>query len=194
MQIANFTNDPILLKQNIIATIDAEAYVMGEAPMTASFEYPLGDTAHSYTFEGEVGPMALEHLNPLLVPSSQVRVNSGQAQKCTFIVTANKRSSWGWMRLWYTDLNVSVVNEKLTDFEPTLVRKIWGTFFANTVVLSHNPRRNYLRVGRIDYETDPQRGFTYHWTKALESGLKSSVGLTNKEEKDRKFGLKRLTP
>ncbi|MEL7342068.1 MAG: hypothetical protein AAGM67_16420, partial [Bacteroidota bacterium] len=74
---------------------------------------------------------------------------------------------------------------------PTLIRRFWVSFFANTLVRSHNPQKRFLRIGSIEYTPETERSFVSNWVQALLSGVKSSVGVSNKKEKDKDLGSNR---
>jgi len=80
---------------------------------------------------------------------------------------------------------VEMINEKGV-FEPQVERRGLLSILANLfVVKTSNPGRKYLRVGRISYKHEQNKGFIAHWVNAVTEGLKSSVGIEGKEEKDK---------
>jgi hypothetical protein len=60
------------------------------------------------------------------------------------------------------------------------------SFLANTFVINNkNPNGKNLRIGEIDEERDPTKSiFNYLW-KSLLSGIKPSLGINEKNKKDK---------
>ncbi|MEL6592785.1 MAG: hypothetical protein AAFQ68_21990, partial [Bacteroidota bacterium] len=173
-------------------SLQLDAKLMGEGLIEAAVDYPLLDSTHAYTMRGSIQAMDLTSLNQLLEPAANLRVNRGEARKLEFNMRGSDRYCRGRMRFWYDDLNVSVFGEKKNQLQPTLIRRFWASFFANTLVRSHNPQKRFLRIGSIEYTPEKERSFVSNWIQALLSGVKSSVGVSNKKEKDKELGSKRL--
>ncbi|MFK7923566.1 MAG: hypothetical protein AB8H47_16500 [Bacteroidia bacterium] len=187
--VTGFTNRPGQLESpNMTMQIDAN--LMGQGLIEAQVVYPLTDSANAFTVRGSVQGLDLTSLNSFLEPAANLKVNRGQAQKLEFNMRGNDRYCRGRMRFWYEDLNVSLFGEKKNQLQPTLIRRFWASFFANTVVRSHNPQKRFLRIGSIEYIPEDDRSFVSNWVQALLTGLKSSVGISNKEEKDKLLGTK----
>ncbi|MEO0468922.1 MAG: hypothetical protein AAF206_04820, partial [Bacteroidota bacterium] len=191
--LTNLTNDSLLTAQRRPLTIDAAADLMGEGHIQARFDIPLGDPNNAYTFSGTMDSMRLTSLNPMIEPQGAFRIKSGIARRAEFRVRTNQFESKGKMRFWYDDFHVTIMDSKLgKDFERRYSRRGFATALANSFVLkSRNPKRRFLRVGRIDYVPEREKMFFGHWVQSLLSGVKSSVGLSSKEEKDKLFGRKR---
>ncbi|MEL7531506.1 MAG: hypothetical protein AAFN10_09375, partial [Bacteroidota bacterium] len=189
--VTGLTNRPALLS-NPNMTMQIDANIMGQGLMEAQVEYPLTDSVNAFTVRGSVQGLDLTSLNPLLEPAANLKVNRGQAQKLEFNMRGNDRYCRGRMRFWYEDLNVSLFGEKKKQLQPTLIRRFWASFFANTVVRSHNPKKRFLRIGSIEYVPEENRSFVSNWVQALLTGVKSSVGISNKKEKDKELGTKWL--
>ena len=197
-QLANITNAPSVLARNPEKemVMKAQATMMDSGQLSALFHFPLLDKDQSYRIEGEMQGWNLAELNPMLVPSASIRVNKGEMEEVRFWVEGNKEISKGKMWMHYHDLNVSVIGQKdgnKGEEEKVIRRRPVASTIANKLVVkSDNPNRRFLRVGKISYEVDPSRGFVHHWVQSVLSGVKSSIGLDDEEEKDKKQGWRRL--
>ncbi|MDX2247108.1 MAG: hypothetical protein SF052_10050 [Bacteroidia bacterium] len=182
----NVTNNPakLLTLPKPEMTLRGEALIKGESKLEMIVHYPLGDTANPYTVEGAAGPMDLTGFNSILEPAAGVRVASGKALGLTFRMRGTTHNARGKMWFEYEDLKVSVVEEKVKDNEETQIsERGFATAMANALVVrSSNPKRRFLRVGKIEYEADPSKVFVAHWLRALMSGVKSSIGIGGKDE------------
>ncbi|MEZ4824796.1 MAG: hypothetical protein R3C61_00665 [Bacteroidia bacterium] len=165
-------------------TLRGQAMIKDEGKLEISMYYPLGDTTNPYTMEGTAGPMDLTTFNSILEPAAGVKVASGRALDMAFRIRGTAHNARGKMWFEYENLKVSVVEEKEKEDEENQVsQRGFATAMANALVVrSRNPKRKFLRVGRIEYEADPSKIFVAHWLRALVSGVKSSIGMEGKDE------------
>lgn len=127
-----------------------------------------------------------------MIPAGRIRIKQGKIKSTKFEVFADKYESRGNMVMRYNDLKVSVLDEKGGETD-AIKRKPLLSAIANTLVVKQdNPNRRFLRYGKIRYEVNPEKGFVNHWVQAVLSGVKSSVGMEEVGEKDKKGGLKFL--
>jgi hypothetical protein len=164
---------------------------MGVGQMEAVLTYWLADSSKKYSIDGLVEDMDLSLFNPTLEPTAAVTVKSGQLNRLRFQLQANVERSRGKMWMEYDDLQVALIEATDRKEAPIKSRKMIS-LLANTLVVRKNPKRRFLRVGRIRYEMDPGKSFIGHWLQAILSGVKSSIGLENKDEKDRSLGWRFL--
>lgn len=186
-KVYNLTNNPRDLAgdKKLGLNLIGQALIKGEGKLEVKLSYPLNDTAGTYTLEGSTGPMDLTSFNSIL-EASGVLVRDGKALEMAFRMRGNSEEVRGRMWLQYQGLKVSVIEEKETRTEKRQIsRKGFVSALANTVVKSRNPRRRWLRVGKIDHEPDPSKVFVSHWIQGLISGVKSSIGMESKEDKDK---------
>ncbi|MEM7372751.1 MAG: hypothetical protein AAF587_29290 [Bacteroidota bacterium] len=164
--------------------LQASANLMGLSKLSTTFTYQLGDSSRRYSYTGVVEKMPLKVLNTILEPSASITVRSGLMDNLRFNGQANDRRSRGRMWMEYRNLNVALIEAPSLLEDSVKKRRVMSAIANTLVVKSRNPRRRF-RVGRIRYEIDKSKIFFSHWIQALLSGIKSSVGLENREEKDK---------
>ncbi|MEM7659652.1 MAG: hypothetical protein AAF399_26300 [Bacteroidota bacterium] len=172
--------------------ISTTAYLMGTSRLETVMTYWMADTTERYEMNGSLGALNLKALNPILEPSASVSIENGQLQNMTFEFVANERLSRGKMRMRYQDLQVTILQAKELETSPNKPKRMITALANGLVVRSNNPKRRFFRVGRIRYELDRSKGFVGHWTQAILSGAKSSVGMEDEDEKDKSQGLRFL--
>ncbi|MEO1449160.1 MAG: hypothetical protein AAFV07_06500, partial [Bacteroidota bacterium] len=179
------------LIKNPLLRIRAKGRLMDTAWFAAEYRYPLGDTS-SYSFSGNMEGMALPSLNPVLESAAAVRVTKGNLEKMRFQGQSNRKRSRGRMWMHYRDLQVAVI-KPVDGIRTKGKKKRFMSAIANSLVVrTNNPKRRFIRVGKIQYQIEPDKSFVGHWIQALLTGVQSSVGLTQKEDKDKSLGLRRL--
>lgn len=176
------TNDSILIANNLIAKMAAQATLMEGGHLKVNFDVPMADTLNSYSYAGVLSPWDLQELNKITEPAAFVSIRSGELQKLLFNVTSNKYEAKGRMRCYYTDLRISVLNRKTGSLKNV------QSFFANSFgVRDNNPTKRFLRIGRIYTEHNPNRSIFNHWFKSVLSGVSSSVSIKGKRDRIRDF-------
>ena len=96
------------------------------------------------------------------------------------------------MRLYYDSLKVVIIDKKRLYDEDTFDQKKMASFLANTFVRGKNPRGGFLRIGKIYYESEENKGIVGHWVRSLVGGIRSSVGLDKKDERERFNVIKKI--
>ena len=176
------SNDTFLLLQNPEMFLHTSAIIMDTALLDMRINIPLTDTSNYHTVEGDVYELPAISLNPIIERTASIRAMDGDIHSVFFRFRADNQISRGKMKMRYNDLKVNLLNPK-----PQKKRglgRLFGSALANTfVVHSDNPKR-FLRVGRIEFEREINKGFIVYWIKSIVDGIKSSVGISKKEEKE----------
>lgn len=175
------TNDSILLANNILAKMQAQATLMETGLLKVNFDVPMADTLDRYAYAGVLHPWDLRELNAITEPAASVSIKSGHLNKAIFQINANKYESKGRMRCYYDDFTISVINRKSGSLKNV------QSFFANSFfVRDRNPMKR-LRVGRINSENDPYRSVFNHWFRAVSDGVSSSISPKGKKDRIKDF-------
>lgn len=192
----NLTNDSLLLSQKVTVGLHANARIMQTGRVVLNFSIPLSDTSNMYSFEGKLSRMNFMEFNPILEQTAFVSATSGTIHQGTFNINTIQRQRKrrleyiykGKMKLRYSNLKLSVIDKKsMFQREDAYDERKMVTIIANTLVNTNNPkgRGRFLRVGKIFYKREPNKGMIGHWVQALVSGMRSSVGLENKDNRER---------
>ena len=176
------SNDSFLLMQNPEMYLHATAMIMDTALLDFRAFIPYTDTSNYHTIEADVFDLPAVSLNPIIERTAAIRAMDGNIHKVYFRFRADNQVSRGKMKMRYNDLKVNLLNPKPQ--KKRGIGRLFGSVFANTfVVHSDNPRR-FLRVGRIEFEREKNKGFLVYWIKSIVDGVKSSIGIGKKEEKE----------
>ncbi|MDN5200137.1 hypothetical protein QQ008_02160 [Fulvivirgaceae bacterium BMA10] len=176
----NVTNDPAQLNKNDRFIMDAQADIMGKGRVKAKLSFSIRDKRNAFEFSGNIGAMNLVEINPMLENVAFVSVKSGLNQNLDFSMNANDNFAVGNMRFTYDDLRVSVIKKKTGNTGGL------ASFFANTFVINNkNPEGKNQRVGDIYFERDKSKSIFNYWWKSLLSGIKPSLGINDRNKKDK---------
>jgi hypothetical protein len=184
--ISNITNDSIMVKSKTVMKVNASMYLMGKGLLNAHLNIPLGEKNDAFTFSATLSKMDLKEINPMVTRLAPAEITSGTINKMVLAgVKADNVKAAGRMAFYYNDLTI-----KMTKKENDIWSKIKTgvlTFAANTYVRNDNPAKNgSFTEGTIYFERDIHKSiFNFLW-KSVYSGIKSTIGINKKEQKELK--------
>lgn len=178
LNIDNTTTDGIL-------ELSATSNLLGHGKLALYAAFPLDENKRSHV-TGSIEDFSLPEINPMLIPSTRIKVASGDMKKLSFKFSYNKTHSDGEVELNYENL-------KLVSFKPDektagdeLEKDNLKTFIMNTFIFRKNMDSDVpddKRTGTIYYQRDEARSVFNFWVKSLLSGVKSAYNLDKIEEK-----------
>ncbi|MEI6884327.1 MAG: hypothetical protein WCO02_07560 [Bacteroidota bacterium] len=177
------TNDSLMLQQSYTMHLDGAAMLMGKGKIKASFAFKVPDKNSRFTLSATVGPMDLREFNQVVTPLAGISITSGKLIKMEIpTIEFNKEKSTGLLKFYYSSLEIKLIKKDTTDWS-SIKSSVLG-WAANTYVSSDNPRANgKFKEGIILWHRDQEKSiFNYLW-KSVFTGLKSTVGINNKEQK-----------
>src|SRR5690606_3446711 len=138
----------------------------------ADFTFDMQDEDESYIYTASLGPVNMQHFNPLLEPLAYVKVRSGKIDTMNWRVEANKYYAIGHMNFHYDKLRISILDREK---DTRGMDKGLASFFANTfIVNTSNPHFLIFREGDIYAERDTHKAIFDHWAQSSLSGIVSS--------------------
>lgn len=180
---SNISNIPSQITLEKPAVINASSMVMDRAKLELTVRLPLLNQNGYHTLEGSVGEGNLQMLNPILVPTGFVRIESGYVRRGRFKAELNKTNANGSLYLLYDDLKVELLS-KGTGGDQSLGKEVLS-FLANKVAIKgSNPSKGEEpRTGSITVTRDPKRSVFSYWKECFNSGFLSSMGLDGMAKK-----------
>ncbi|MBI1185273.1 hypothetical protein GC194_13460 [bacterium] len=172
-----FTNYEPQMDTNTVK-VHVETGLMKNGFVVADLTIPLGDEENTFTFNGSMNGMDMREINPLLISLVRIEISSGQTSRMDFNGTANKFVSYGEVKLIYSDLKVKVLDPDSND-DPTWKEKILQLLANSFIIKSSN--RLFPKTGKIDYIRNEHKSIFNYGAKSLLTGIKTSIGLKNKE-------------
>lgn len=178
--ISNMTNIRQYLKNDPDAHLQIGAKLMGKGEMNVKLDLNILSDKNKFRVEAECGPMSLQLMNPVTEPSMKLSIKEGFNNKLTTYFEADEDTSSGFMKFSYSDLKISVLNDK----DGSMNEDKFISFIANTfAVKSDNPRQGKdLIPVNVKARHDKQRSFVNYCWVSVFSGIKNTFGLKEKEE------------
>lgn len=185
LQLYDLTNQVTDDKIENVMQVNIQGRLMGEGPINIELALPLEGNLHDFKCSGSVGAMRLSPLNDFLEPAINMKLNEGKLNWMTFSFTANDDISNGWMEFLYQDLDVVILKKDRN--------KDWGFIsnLANSMVLGRNPPPGKeLKIVKILYERNKNKGIINYIWKTIQSGLLHTILPIKKYQIDRNKNTK----
>lgn len=175
--ILNVTNDSVSLVKNNHAIANFTAMVMKTSRINVQIDFNLTAKEASFSYNGNVGPMNLQVLNPMARDMGLVEIESGRMQKANFNIQANAKGSHGIVHFYYTDLKLKLLKEGENGMAPK--KKGLLSFLANSLLIKDaNPTKGEpARVANVSFERTPSASFFNLMWKSLFIGMRETAGL-----------------
>ncbi len=189
--IYGITNDSVLVQQGAVMKVSASMYLMGKGLLNAGIDIPLGAKKDAFTFSAMLTNLDLTEINPMLTKLFPAEVTSGKAEKMIMTaVKADDDKAMGKMDFYYKDLQI-----KMNATEQSTWNRIKSgtiSWAANVYVKNENPKNGKFTQGIVYFERDKHKSiFNFLW-KSTFSGIKSTIGINKKEQKElKKAGTKK---
>ena len=150
-------------------TIQLQGRVLNAMNFETNFQFTNPLQSNFFHFSGSTGSFTFESLNPVMVPSSNIKFESGKVHEIVFSGEGNEERTKGELIMRFNDLKSSVLKKKTEERNKTF------SWLANTAVRSENPKNGKLKTAQINFKRVPYKGFGNYMVKTVESGLVNSV-------------------
>ncbi len=150
-------------------TIHLRGKVLNAMNFVTSFKFINPLDSNFFQFSGNTGPFTFESLNPVMIPSTSIKFESGKVHEILFSGEGNEEQTKGELVMRFNNLKSSVLKKNSTK------RKKTFSWLANTAVRTENPKKGKLKTAQINYKRIPYKGFGNYMVKSVESGLINSV-------------------
>lgn len=160
-------------------TLRARTGLYGQGNLTLFGTFPFEKNKRS-SVSGAIKDFNLEKLNPILTPSTQIKIESGQMKELSYNFTYNARESAGEIALNYEGLKLLTFKDEEKTDGYGAEKDNFKTFMMNTFVFKKNMTEDMpeeKRTGTISFVRDETRSIFNFWTKSLVSGIKSAYNL-----------------
>jgi hypothetical protein len=164
--------------------IHLTAGLMGKATLASWLHFETGHPRDTFTMHATIGELDLTTLNPMISKLTNASVKRGIASSTEIVqMQGNNVRTSGSMDFRYQNLAIGLKPDKpgtWNRIEQWLLSSVANLFLARG-----NPNDDgKIRSGVIYFERDMAKGFpNFVWKSAL-SGIKSSIGINNKIQRE----------
>jgi hypothetical protein len=192
LKIHNITNLHPLPEGKSTMTVDLSTYIMGLSRLDLSMGISYISADSNFWFNAKSERLDLTSLNPLSenLLGITVRRGAGKVEEC--FVTANAVQSQGTMLFTYKKLELGLYSRAKDHENKGLFGGITRFLMNDIIIQSNNPRfARKPKTGQVYFRRDPQKSFVNYTWKSLLSGIMSTAGFNNKEQRQEKKDAKR---
>jgi len=177
----NITNNKAALLKNNICSAQLTTLFMNKGTLNVKFNFDLTAKDFAYSYEGKLGAMDLEAVNPATMPFAMVKITSGTVKSLDFDIKADDKTNRGKVTLLYNDLKVKLLSPDtaMDGFKGKLIESL----YANIFIIKHdNPEKagQIPRSFNINYIRPKDSPFFKTVWNTLLIGIKPSAGLDDK--------------
>lgn len=161
----------------------ASCFLYDKAQVFMDASFPMNEQSSETLVKGKMMPVDITLFNRMIRYVSIVEIKSGYSKMMEFDFSYDETRSSGEMKFAYNDLAIAFLEKQ--ESEPDGVISAVKSFFVNSFVVDSNNdfQSNKFRMGKIEFERDPEKSIFNYWWGSIISGIKSSTGVDTTGEK-----------
>jgi len=169
-------------KKNLEANISMR--IMGEARLDATVFFPLHADSTTFQLSAKTETVDLSTLNPITENLLGIGIIRGEGSVDAPFIWANDSIARGNLVFKYKKLKLVTYNRKKEKLNKGVLSPLINFLINDLVVKSNNPKfARKPRTGQVYFVRDTQKSVVNYLFKSLLSGLLSTLGFNNKEER-----------
>ena len=174
-------------EENSDLDVNFESRIMGKAGMVMNVKFPLKDDSVDFILTGKTEKMDLKLLNPLTTNLLGIGIIKGKGRVDVNRITGTDDISSGKLIFRYKKLRIHPYSRKKEKLKKGPLSPLIKFMINDLVVKSNNPKfARKPRVGQVYFERDYRKGVINYIWKSVLSGLMSTMGFNNKEQRKEK--------
>ena len=187
LHLLNVTNDLAHIDSTLVLKVHGGGKMMKQSDLNFTLVMPYFAPRHQFWFSGHTGPVDLSQFNSLTQNTMGIGVVSGKGNAEIPFVTGNDEFVKGSMYFLYRNLKLRLYNRKKAKMNKGIGSPFVNFMLNNLMIRSNNSSfLKHPRKGIIYYERDPRKSFiNYIWKSSL-SGMLSTLGFNNKQQRQGK--------
>lgn len=191
--ITNFSNDTLKLRKDQFVNIKLNCNFNGKAKSSFEFIFDYLSPLKPYYVKGAITNYNLDDLNSITTNLIHMQVANCNLRVIKFVMNGDKKSMSNNIVMMYNNLRVKIL--EFDKDEKKYKKHGLLTLLANHMVLEdQNPRKNgNLTKSRFDIRRNEDWSFFSFIWKGLLKGIKESVGIDQKMEKELRFQADRYS-
>ncbi len=189
----NMTNDLSLIDSNMVLTVHGTGKLMKQANLDFTLAMPYFAPHRQWWFSAEAGQIDLTQFNLLTENVLGIKIISGKGSLQVPMITGNETFAKGSVHFMYKKLKLRLYSRKKAQkskgfFSP------FANFMMNNILIKNNnpPFLGQMKKGIVYYNRNPEKSFASYLWKSNLSGILSTLGFNNKQQREGKRENKKL--
>jgi uncharacterized Zn finger protein len=185
LTVSNITNVNKSITRNPRMDIQMSTKLMDDAKLTLNMGFILIDTLDYFEYSGHMNYFDITKMNPMVENLLGLTIKSGKGTLDINEVKGNNDVARGELFFKYKNFKLGLYNRNKAK-EVTGILSPIVSFVVNDIKLrSNNPKSlGKPRIGEVYFERDKEKSILNYIWKSTMSGLLTTVGITNKQQKE----------
>ncbi len=169
------------------------AKIMGDADFHLNLYFPYFSENSQFWFDAKSEQLNMSKLNDLTRNLMGINIRSGKGQIETPLITGNKKFAKGKMTFKYHRLKFGLYNRKKAESYNGIASSFINFMLNDVMVRSNNPRFfGKVKNGIVYFKRDTRKSFINFIWKSVLSGILSTMGFNNKQQRLEKKEYKKI--
>ena len=193
LTIKNIRNDSLQLLKNpfLVAKLNARLLSQADLDLTATFQL-LSDT-NDFWVSGNLSEIDFSGLNSMTQNIVGVTLSSGNGELAIPLISGNSYNSQGKVRFKYEKLKVELYNRENATNASGLSGNMANLILNDIFIKSNNPGfLGKTREGDVYFRRNTEKSVIAYIWKSTMSGLMSTMGYNNKEQRQEKRQFRKM--
>ncbi|HEY9114109.1 MAG TPA: hypothetical protein VIN10_05375 [Bacteroidales bacterium] len=191
IQLYNLSNDPRYVDSTTQMVLNANAYIMGQSRLDLSAYFRLLSPTDEFWFKASSEPIDLVCLNSMTENLMGMAISQGKGYIDNLKIEGDSGTAQGKMLFRYKKLKITLYNRKKAQLHKGMFTPLVDFMLNDLLLKSNNPKwARSPRIGQAYFERDTQKGIVNYIFKSSLSGILSTLGFNNKEQRQEKKDTK----
>ncbi len=190
----NVTNHLMPDDSNLVLKFKGSGKLMKQTGLDFTLVMPYFAPRQQWWFSAEAGKIDLTQFNPLTENVLGISVISGIGSLQVPMITGDTVSARGSVDFLYHKLKLRLYNRKKSQQSKSVISPFANFFMNSLVVKSNNPPfLGHVKKGVVYFRRVPEKSFINYLWKSNLSGILSTIGINNKQQREVKREDKKQT-
>ncbi len=190
----NITNVPAQKDSNMVLKFHGSGKLMKQANLDFTLVMPYFAPHRQWWFSAEAGQIDLTQFNLLTENVLGLTVLSGKGSLEVPLITGNDTAAKGSVNFLYKNLKLRLYNRKKSQKSKKFYSP-FANFMMNRIIIHSNnpPFLGQTKKGIVYFKRIPEKSFINYLWKSNLSGILSTLGFNNKQQREGKREDKKQT-
>lgn len=190
----NISNNRNTLEDKSVMMTKFQALLLGKTEINLDAEFPLLSPNYEFSVSGYLNKVYFHDLNSMTQNLVGVNMKSGYGSLDIPLIKGNKTYSEGKILFRYKNLKIDLYDREKAQNSKGLAGSMANLLLNDIFIRSNNPGfLGRTRPGEVYYKRDTQKFIVSYMWKSIMSGLMSTMGYNNKEQRQERRAFKRAS-
>ncbi|MFK5857521.1 MAG: hypothetical protein QM503_15430 [Bacteroidota bacterium] len=192
LSVFNINNDLKVIDNTSSMVAIFKAQLLGESPTDLKMTFPILSPAHDFWVSGSVDNVDFTKLNSMTQNLVGVTLKKGTGELEIPLISGNSEHSEGSINFKYKKLKIELYDREKAQNAKGLGGNMANLLLNDILIKSNNPGfLGKTRTGEVYFKRNTQKSIVSYTWKSILSGIMSTMGFNNKEQRQEKRAIKR---